>query len=76
MGRIEATGLAYERSVFATDPASPRRCADFGHSISDRSVPVVRKPDSSRLQTASTALGGAGGTRGYQDVCLETHRKT
>jgi hypothetical protein len=48
MGRIEATQLACERSVLAANPADARR-ANLGHSVTDWSVPLVRKPDSTGL---------------------------
>jgi hypothetical protein len=32
MGSFESTRLAYERSVFRTNPAAARRCANIGSS--------------------------------------------
>jgi hypothetical protein len=61
MGRVEATELVYERSVFETNPAAARRCVNLGHPNTDWSVPLVCEPDSTRLPTASEALAGAGG---------------
>jgi tetratricopeptide (TPR) repeat protein len=43
----------------------PRKCFDICNSIADRSVPLVRKPDSPRIPTAPKALGSAGEAGGY-----------
>src|ERR1019366_156815 len=62
MGRIDAASLAYERSVLATNPAAARAHSNIYHRQADRSIPLVRRPDSRRLLPTSTALADAGGT--------------
>ena len=57
MGRVEATELVYERSVFETNPAAARRCVNLGDSVKDWGIPLVREPDSPGLPPASEALG-------------------
>src|SRR5437868_722876 len=46
------------------NPAAARRRFNSCHSITNRSVPLVRRSYSPRLPPASEALAGAGGTRG------------
>ncbi len=55
--------MAYDQGLLAKNPAAPRQRFDLSHSISDRSFSVVRKPGSTRVPTASEALGGTGKTR-------------
>ena len=62
MGRIQPASLAHSRGLFAKNPAAARQYFNFGHPLTDWSVPVVRKPDSAGLPPASAALGGAGAT--------------
>jgi hypothetical protein len=66
MGRINTTSMAHRRVILAEDPADARKCLDIRHSIKDWSVPLVRKPNSARLPTASEALAGASGIGGIQ----------
>jgi hypothetical protein len=60
-GRVDAAGLAHERSVLATNPAAARERFNLCYSGTDWSFPVVRGSDSRRLPPSSTALVGIGG---------------
>ena len=62
IGRIDAASLAYERSVLATNPAATGERFNIRHSITDRSIPLVRGQDPARLPPASEALGGLSAT--------------
>src|ERR1035441_170108 len=63
MGCIDATSLAYQRSVLATNPAAARGRFSIRHSVRDRSFTLVRGPDSRGLPPSSEALAGAGRAR-------------
>jgi hypothetical protein len=56
MGDIEATSLAYERSVLATNPAVARGRFNVRHSITNWRLALVRSQDPARLPPASEAL--------------------
>jgi hypothetical protein len=60
MGRGDATSLAYERSVLASNPAAARGRFNIRHSIADWSFPLVRGQDSAGLPPASEALACVG----------------
>lgn len=64
MGRIQPTCMAHAGVVLAEDTAGALERCDICHSIKHRSVPVVCKPDSPRVPTASEALGKAGSASG------------
>ena len=59
MGQMQPTGLADSRGLLAEDSAATLERSNIGYSIEHRSIPMVRKPDSSGLPPASEALGGA-----------------
>ena len=59
MGRIQPTSLAQSRVVFSRQFNRLSRTMTICHSINDRSVPVVREPDSPELPPAPEALAGA-----------------
>jgi hypothetical protein len=62
MGRIEATGLAYWRSVRGTNPAVAEEDFHIHDSLTNWRLALVCRPDPARLSPASEALAGAGGT--------------
>jgi hypothetical protein len=49
LGCVQPTSMAHRRIIFAQNPAATRPCVNLGHSIADRSVSLVCKPDSTRL---------------------------
>ena len=49
------------RVVLAEDSATSRKRFDIRYSIMHRGIPLVRKPDSPRLPTASEALASVSG---------------
>ena len=59
-GRIEATILAYERSVVATDSAAAREHSNICDSITNRHLSLACGPNPPRLPPASEALAVAG----------------
>jgi hypothetical protein len=62
MGRVEATGMAYERSILAANPADSREHSNICDSITNWCVALVCRPDPAGLPAASAALGRAGAT--------------
>ena len=70
MGHIEATSLAYERSVQPTNPASAREHPNIYHSITNRCLALVRGQDPARVPPASPALARAGRTGRCFRECL------
>jgi hypothetical protein len=56
MGRIEATGLAHERSVLATDSAAAREHSHLCDSFTNWCLALVRGQDPARLPPASETL--------------------
>ena len=70
MGRIEATSLAYERSVLATNPGAARGHSNVCYSITNWSFPLVRGSDSRRLPPASEALASTSKTCWRFTSCL------
>jgi hypothetical protein len=68
MHRSNQTGL--RAKCFRNESSHARRCANIGHSIKHRSLPVVCEPDSPRLPPASETLEGTGETRQCFRECL------
>jgi hypothetical protein len=64
MGRLEATSLAYERSLLEANPAAARARFNIRHSITTWCFALVRGSDSAWLPPASEALGGSRGIGG------------
>jgi hypothetical protein len=64
VGCIDATNLAYERSVLASNPAAAREHSNICDSITTWCLPLVCGQDPARLPPASEALGGVGGIGG------------
>jgi hypothetical protein len=60
MGQDQSTSMAYCRDIFAKNPAAAHSCSDLNHSITDWSLPVVCKPYSTGLPTASETLANVG----------------
>jgi hypothetical protein len=58
----EFSQSAWLTSELTEDSAAILERCDICHSITDRSVSLVRQPDSTRLPPASEALAGAGAT--------------
>ncbi len=50
MGSIEATSMAYERSILAANPTAARGRFHIRYSVTDWSFPLVRGPDSPRYR--------------------------
>jgi len=63
MEHIESTILADCQILFRQNAATPRRNINFGHSVSDRGISLVRRSHPSWLPPTSEALAGAGETR-------------
>ena len=63
MGRIDATSLAYERSVLATNPTAAREHSHICDSITNWCFALVCRSNPARLLPTSEALAVAGGTR-------------
>jgi hypothetical protein len=70
MGRIEATSLAHERSLLATNPAATCEHSNRCDSVTNWCLALVCRPDSARLPPSSTALAGAGRIGGCFAGCL------
>jgi hypothetical protein len=49
MGRIEATSVAHERSVLATNPAATCEHSNICDSVTNWGLALVRRPDAARL---------------------------
>ncbi len=64
VGRIKPTSLAHERSVRSANPASTSERTNIRDSITNWCFALVPRTDPARLPPSSTALAGAGGTRG------------
>src|ERR1019366_1453768 len=63
MGRIEATTLAHERSVLATNPTAAREHSNVCYSITNWCLALVCRSNPARLLPTSEALAGARETR-------------
>jgi len=53
MGRIEATNMAYQRSVRATNPAAARGNSHICYSLTNWCLALVCRPDPARLCAAT-----------------------
>jgi hypothetical protein len=60
MEHVETTGVAYERSILATDPATSREYPHICNSITNWCLAMVCRPNPRRLSPPSEALAGAG----------------
>jgi hypothetical protein len=69
-GISEPARMAYRSAVFGENSTSPRANVELSYSIADRSVSLVRRPDSAWLPPTSEALGGSGATRERFGGCL------
>ena len=49
LGCVQPTSLAHRRNLFAKNSAAPRERFNLRYSITNRSFPLVREPDSTRL---------------------------
>ena len=75
MGHIDATSVAHERSVLATNPAATCEHSNICDSITNRRLALVRGPNPARLSPTSKALAVAGGTRWCFTRCVTISKR-